>query len=154
VGDQDQGCAAGVGGDHDVDARDGDEDDDVDAMGIERAIKKSNYPNPFFRAKDGIEALELLRANGVDKPFLILLDLNMPRMSGLEMLTILREDPDLTRSVIFVLTTSDDDQDKLAAYSSHIAGYIVKNNLDTNFSELMQLIDNYRQVVELPNDET
>ena len=128
------------------------EDDDVDAMGIERAIKKCNSPNPFYRARDGIQALELLRSKGVNQPFLILLDLNMPRMSGLEMLTILRDDPELTRSVVFVLTTSDDDKDKLAAYSAHIAGYIVKNKLDTNFAELMQLIENYGQVVELPND--
>ena len=130
------------------------EDDDVDAMGIERAINKTNSPNPFYRARDGLQALELLRSKAVDEPFLILLDLNMPRMSGLEMLNILRDDPTLTRSVVFVLTTSDDDQDKLAAYTAHIAGYIVKNKLDTNFTDLMQLIENYGRVVELPNDET
>ncbi len=126
------------------------DDDDVDAMGVERALKKLKLANPFYRARDGVEGLEMLRDKEIDQPFLLLLDLNMPRMTGIEMLKVLRSDPDLTGTVVFVLTTSDDDKDKLAAYNEHIAGYIVKTKLDTDFSELMQLLDHYWRLVELP----
>lgn len=128
------------------------EDDDIDAMGIERALKKLRLANPYFRARDGIEGLTILKNQEVGRPFIILLDLNMPRMNGLEMLTELRKDPKLTDSVVFVLTTSNDDQDKAAAYKEHIAGYIVKSRLDSDFTELLQLLDHYWRLVELPVD--
>ena len=126
------------------------DDDDIDAMGVERALKKMKLANPLFRARDGIEGLEMLRAKKVDQPYLLLLDLNMPRMSGIEMLKELRSDPDLRGTVVFVLTTSDDDRDKVAAYNEHIAGYIVKNKLDTGFDELLKLLDHYWRLVEFP----
>lgn len=126
------------------------EDDDIDAMGIERALKKLRLANPFIRAKDGVEGLELLRDKTVQRPYIILLDLNMPRMSGLEMLKELRHDPVLTDCVVFILTTSKDDEDRAAAYKEHIAGYIVKSKLDTDFTELLQLLDHYWRLVELP----
>jgi CheY-like chemotaxis protein len=126
------------------------EDDDVDAMGITRALTKMKLANPLFRARDGIEALEMLRNKVVTRPYLILLDLNMPRMNGLELLAELRADLNLTDSIVFVLTTSEDDEDKTAAYKQHIAGYIVKSKLDTEFSPLIQLLDHYWHLVELP----
>jgi CheY-like chemotaxis protein len=126
------------------------EDDDVDAMSVERAFKKLKIINPIVRAKDGVIALELLKDGAVDKPFLILLDLNMPRMGGLELLTELRNDKDLKNSVVFVLTTSKDDEDKLAAYDKNIAGYIVKERLQYGFDELVKLLDHYWRIVELP----
>ena len=126
------------------------DDDDIDAMGIKRALGKLKISNPFYRAHDGIEGLEMLRQKQVDEPYLILLDLNMPRMNGIEMLKALRKDPNLTRNVVFVLTTSDEDKDKFAAYDEHVAGYIVKNKLDSSFSALMQLLNSYRLLVELP----
>jgi CheY-like chemotaxis protein len=126
------------------------EDDDVDAIGIQRALKKIRIANPFHRARDGIEGLEMLRNNDVSSPYIILLDLNMPRMNGLEMLDELRHDEILSDSVVFVLTTSKDDQDKTAAYKQHIAGYIVKSKLDTDFSELLKLLECYWRIVELP----
>lgn len=128
------------------------EDDDVDAMGIERAMKKLRLANPLFRAKDGIEGLEFLRNDVVKCPYIILLDINMPRMGGLEMLKELRQDPDLTDCVVFILTTSKNDQDRAIAYKEHIAGYIVKSKLDTDFTELLQLLDHYWRIVELPVD--
>ena len=130
------------------------DDDDVDAMGVERALKKLRLANPFVRARDGIEGLEIMRSGAISSPYLLLLDLNMPRMNGIEMLRELRADPNLSSTVVFVLTTSDDDQDKVAAYSEHIAGYIVKNKLDSDFSELMQLLDHYWRLVELPTHES
>ena len=126
------------------------DDDDVDAMGIERALNKMKLANPFYRARDGVEGLEMLREKAVDQPYMLLLDLNMPRMSGIEMLKELRSDPHLRGTVVFVLTTSDDDKDKVAAYNEHISGYIVKTKLDTGFEELMKLLDHYWRLVELP----
>ena len=129
------------------------DDDDIDAMGVERALTKLKLANPFVRARDGIDGLEIMRSNSIVSPYLLLLDLNMPRMNGIEMLKELRADPKLSSTVVFVLTTSDDDKDKVAAYSEHIAGYIVKNKLDSDFTELMQLLDHYWRLVELPINE-
>ncbi len=126
------------------------EDDDIDAMGVQRAFKKLKIINPVIRAKDGIDALELLKSGAIGRPFLILLDLNLPRMGGLEMLEILRNDKELKNSVVFVLTTSKDDNDKFAAYDQNIAGYIIKEKLHHGFDELVKLLDHYWRLVELP----
>jgi len=126
------------------------EDDDVDAKSVERAFKKLKIVNPIVRAKDGMIALELLKKCEVSKPYLILLDLNMPRMGGLEFLAEIRKDERLKNSVVFVLTTSKDDEDKLAAYEKNIAGYIVKERLQYGFDELVKLLDHYWRIVELP----
>ncbi len=126
------------------------EDDDIDAMGVERALKRRRIVNPLFRARDGIEALELLRSGAVSRPHMILLDLNMPRMGGLEFINELRDDPQLSNSVVFVLTTSKSDEDLSAAYRSHVAGYIVKSEIGDSFGSLVQLLDAYWQIVELP----
>ncbi len=128
------------------------EDDDIDAKIVERAFIKLRIANPIVRAKDGIIALELLRNKTVTPPFIILLDLNMPRMGGLEMLHELRNDAQLNSSVVFVLTTSKDDEDKTAAYSKNIAGYILKERLQNNFGDLVQLLDHYWRIVELPEN--
>lgn len=127
------------------------EDDDIDAMIVERAFKKLRIVNPIVRAKDGILALELLRSTTVSRPYIILLDLNMPRMGGLEMLEELRGDKNLTNNVVFVLTTSKDDEDKFAAYSQNIAGYILKESLQDGFDDLVNLLDHYWRIVELPD---
>ncbi len=127
------------------------EDDDIDAMSITRALKKMRILNPFFRAKDGVEALELLRTSIVTKPLIILLDLNMPRMGGLEMLKALRSDEQLRDCVVFVLTTSKNDEEIMEAYSQNIAGYIVKSTLDRDFNDLIELLDSYWRIVELPD---
>lgn len=126
------------------------EDDDIDAQGIKRALRQLKVANPLYRARDGIEGLEMMRKDLIDQPYLVLLDLNMPRMGGLEMLKALREDSKLTQSVVFVLTTSKDDEDKIAAYKEHIAGYILKSTLDTGFNDLVKLLDHYWRLVELP----
>jgi len=126
------------------------EDDDIDAMSVMRAFNKLRIANPIVRAKDGMIALELLRNGTVTKPYIMLLDLNMPRMGGLEVLTELRKDENLKNSIVFVLTTSKDDEDKLAAYDQNIAGYIVKEKLQHGFDELVKLLDHYWRLVELP----
>lgn len=127
------------------------DDDDVDVMGIERALKKLKIGNPLVRARDGSEALELLRdPQAVRRPYIVLLDLNMPRMSGLEMLAELRNDPMLNSAVVFVLTTSNDDEDKVKAYQQHVAGYIVKSQVGDGFLRVLEMLDHYWRVVELP----
>ncbi|PCI45110.1 MAG: two-component system response regulator [Moraxellaceae bacterium] len=130
------------------------EDDDLDATAITRAFKKLRIANPLIRAKDGVEALEYLRGeNGrtkIAKPYMILLDLNMPRMDGIEFLAELRKDSTLSNSVIIVLTTSAADKDKVAAYDNHVAGYVIKSDLGSSFLEVIQLIDCYWKIVSLP----
>lgn len=126
------------------------EDDDIDAMGVERSLKKMRMANPLVRARDGIEALESLRSGRVQRPFIILLDLNMPRMGGLEFLEVIRQDNDLHNSIVFVLTTSNHDQEIAAAYEKNIAGYIVKSTLNEDFDQLLGFIDHYWRIVELP----
>lgn len=84
------------------------------------------------------------------RPYLILLDLNMPRMNGIEFLEEVRKDADLRDSIIFVLTTSDDDRDKVAAYDKNVAGYIVKAKAGEDFLKLIEMLDNYLTFVEFP----
>ncbi len=126
------------------------EDDDIDAMSVQRAFQRMKIANPIVRAKDGIEALEILLKGRIEQPYLILLDLNMPRMGGLELLDTIRNNPQLESSVIFVLTTSKDDEDKIKAYKHHVAGYIVKEKLDEGFEQLVRMLDHYWRLVELP----
>jgi CheY-like chemotaxis protein len=92
----------------------------------------------------------LLRAGVIPAPYIIFLDLNMPRMNGLEFLEALRADEGLTHSVVFVLTTSKSDEDLVAAYRKHVAGYIFKQHMDRNFLEVIGLIEHYWRLVELP----
>lgn len=126
------------------------DDDDIDAIALERALRKLKLLNTVYRARDGQEALDMLRSNSVPQPYIILLDLNMPRMGGLEFLQVLRTDPLLTHSVVFVLTTSKSDEDLVAAYRKHIAGYVFKQHMDRDFLEVISLIEHYWRLVELP----
>lgn len=126
------------------------DDDDVDQMAMQRALKRQKIGNPFFTARDGLEALEMLRSGRVPSPYIILLDLKMPRMSGLEFLQALRREPAHHQAIVFVLTTSKDEQDKLSAYDQHVAGYIVKSNVSNEFLEVIRLLDCYWRIVEIP----
>lgn len=127
------------------------EDDDVDAAGVARALKKLNLSNPLIRACNGREGLAILRAaNGVAQPYIILLDINMPCMNGLEMLGQLRQGSALASSVVFILTTSNAEQDKMVAYQHQVAGYIVKRQEEGGFMRVMEMLDRYLHVVDLP----
>lgn len=127
------------------------EDDDIDATAMKRALQKLKLLNPIYRARDGLEGIELLRAGEVPSPFIILLDLNMPRMNGLEFLEEIRSDPALTHSVVFVLTTSKSDEDILAAYREHVAGYLFKQRMDNDFLQVVGLLNHYWRIIELPS---
>ena len=126
------------------------EDDDIDATALKRALHKLKLLNPVYRAKDGLEAIELLRKGEIPMPYIILLDLNMPRMNGLEFLEELRSDPSLTHSIVFVLTTSKSDEDIIAAYREHVAGYLLKQRMDNDFLQVVSLLDHYWRIIELP----
>lgn len=126
------------------------DDDDIDTTALRRALHKLKLLNPLYRAKDGMEALEILRNGQVPSPYVILLDINMPRMNGIEFLEILRADPQLTHAVVFVLTTSKSDEDILAAYREHVAGYLLKQRMDSDFLQVIGLLDHYWRVIELP----
>jgi CheY-like chemotaxis protein len=126
------------------------EDDDVDVMNVQRAFERANIPRPFLRAADGVEALDILRAPSTPlERRLVLLDLNLPRMNGIEFLRELRADAQLRRTPVVVLTTSDHEQDKLDAFDLHVAGYLLKPVTFGSFVDLMATLDRYWTQVEL-----
>lgn len=131
------------------------EDDEIAREGIRRALRKARICNPLFEASNGLEALEVLRGQNSDRvprPRLVLLDLQMPRMNGFEFLDELRADAELQDTVVFVLTTSDADRDKAQAYDRHVAGYILKSRVGRDFLGLMDMLEAYWRIVELPQE--
>jgi CheY-like chemotaxis protein len=127
------------------------EDDEVDVMNVRRAFKLHHIVNPLFVASDGIEALEKLRNGEIPKERrIVLLDLNMPRMNGIEFLREIRKDPNLFSTTVVVLTTSQDDQDVIDAYNLNVAGYLVKPVTFENFCALMAALEKYWSLVEFP----
>jgi CheY-like chemotaxis protein len=127
------------------------DDDEVDVMNVRRAFQKAHITNPLFVAHDGLEALELLRRGALpcDRR-LVLLDLNMPRMNGIEFLRALRADPALHATPVVVLTTSDDERDKVDAYDLNVAGYLLKPVTFGSFVEIVVALDKYWTLVEMP----
>lgn len=130
------------------------EDDELDTMAIKRALRKREYNNPVHFVTSAEEALELLhkreKAERVNQPYLILLDLNMPGVGGLGFLKRIREDARLKKSTVFVITSSDYQGDIAAAYDLNVAAYLVKSKLSENLDQLMDLLDNYVENVEFP----
>ena len=130
------------------------DDDDVDVMNVQRALKKLNIQNPLYVAGNGLEALAMLRGEGIKKiqptPRLILLDINMPRMNGIEFLHELRADPELKSISVFILTTSNEERDKIAAYDLNVAGYILKPLESERFITAMSILESYWDLIELP----
>ena len=103
------------------------EDDDLDALNVQRFLRSSDQVEGITTARDGVEALELLRSGTLPLNNLVtLLDIRLPRMSGLEFLRELRADPDLRHLPVVVLSTSDDEGDLGTAYALNVAGYLVK----------------------------
>ncbi len=130
------------------------EDDDVDVRAMQRSFRRAGIDHPVVVARDGVEALNALRgSNGADKvprPYLVLLDLNMPRMSGIEFLGELRADPEIRDSIVFVQTTSDADSDKAEAYRHNVNGYLIKEGASGGFDRLAALLNEYFVSVEFP----
>ncbi|MCP3962038.1 MAG: response regulator [bacterium] len=126
------------------------EDDEVDVLTVRRALKELEISNQLAVAANGEEALSVLNQNGATRPALILLDLNMPRMSGLEFLRQAREDGCARGIPIVVLTTSRQDQDIVQGFDYNVAGYMVKPVDYRQFLEVMKAIDQYWTLSELP----
>lgn len=131
------------------------EDDSVDVMNVQRAFKKNNIKNPLHIARNGIEALEMLKGkDGAPRPFplpkIILLDINMPKMNGIELLKEIRSDEELKAISVFVMTTSNDDYDKFQAYNMNVAGYIVKPISFEKFVNAVSVLNNYWKLCALP----
>lgn len=131
------------------------EDDEVDVMNVRRAFKKGHVGNPLYVATNGIEALAMLRgeAEGQQVPLerrLVLLDLNMPKMNGIEFLTELRADPNLKHTPVVVLTTSSEDRDRVNAYNLNVAGYLLKPVTFGTFVETMTTLNQYWTLCEMP----
>ena len=127
------------------------EDDEVDQKALRWAFDKLKIANPLVIAGDGVEAWEMLPT--LARPYLIITDLNMPRMNGIELLKKIRSSPEYRDSIVFALTTSNDEADKIAAYNLNVAGYMLKTDMGTSFQRAISLIDNYWKVVEFPGME-
>jgi CheY-like chemotaxis protein len=131
------------------------EDDEVDVMTVQRAFKKGNISNPLYIAGNGIDALAMLRGEPGQTSVIpverriILLDLNMPKMNGLEFLQELRADPTIRHIPVVVLTTSNEEQDRVQAYNLNVAGYILKPITFGNFVELMVTLNKYWTLCEM-----
>ncbi len=130
------------------------EDDEVDVMNVKRAFKKNNVTNPLFVCNNGLEAIEFLTerlaSNPTEVPKIILLDLNMPKMGGIEFLRELRKNNDLKNISVFVMTTSNEDRDKVDAYNLNVAGYILKPLSMERFIEAVSTLNNYWKLCEFP----
>ena len=126
------------------------EDDRVDVMTIKRALKEIRVTNRLDIAGDGMEALEFLRDPENEMPCIILLDLDMPRMNGVEFLEMVKQDEILKKIPVVVLTTSTEEQDKVDSFSLGVAGYMVKPVDYGQLIEVARAIDLYWTLSELP----
>jgi CheY-like chemotaxis protein len=128
------------------------EDDSVDAMTVKRAMKDLDVKNALVRVLNGEQALEYLQNDSNAVPCVILLDLNMPKMNGIEFLRIAKSDPKLKGIPVVVLTTSRADQDKLECFDKSVAGYIVKPIDYKGFLDAMRILNLYWTLSELPDN--
>lgn len=132
------------------------EDDEIDVRFIKKTFQTHKIDNPIYLASDGVEALEILRGEGgheqLQRPYLILLDLNMPRMSGIQFLKELRGDPKLSDSIVFVLTTSEHDDDKESAYALNIAGYLLKSGIGGDFVNAVHMLEHFMVSIQFPTN--
>lgn len=124
------------------------EDDDVAAEAVVRGIRRNGHDWNVVIAEDGMEALDLMRgrhpAKSIPDPYVVVVDLNMPRMNGLELIETLRADDALCRATVFVLTTSNSDADRRRAQALGIAGYMVKSGAGPRHSNFVGLMQGYR----------
>ncbi|MBT5019332.1 MAG: response regulator [Planctomicrobium sp.] len=132
------------------------EDEELDVIALQRAFKKHQVHYKTTITRNGAEALAVLRGDDPERevitdPVFILLDINMPRMNGLEFLKELRADSFLKRIPVFVLTTSDEQRDIQAAYRLGISGYTLKQKVGGDFEKLVALLNAYADLVVFPD---
>ena len=128
------------------------EDDRIDAMTLKRALKDLKVTNDLVHTTNGEEALEYLRNQENEKPCVIILDLNMPKMNGVEFLKIAKADEDLRRLPVVILTTSKDEWDRFQVFDLSAAGYIVKPADYKSFLEAIRTVQLYWTLSQLPDD--
>jgi len=126
------------------------EDDQVDTMTVTRALKESHVTNPLVHLENGEDAVNYLRDPQKEKPCIILLDLNMPIMNGIEFLQVVKNDGKLRCIPVVVLTTSEEQQDKVNSFNLGVAGYMAKPVDYRQFVEVMRSIDAYWTISEMP----
>jgi CheY-like chemotaxis protein len=128
------------------------EDDYLDTMIVERTLRKMNVIHRLFIARNGQEALDMLRGKGVEKikplPSIIMLDINMPKMNGIEFLSELRTDEEFKDIKVFIMTTSDQESDRIASQDLGVSGYILKPMNLTNSSSSK---DSFNLFIDLMN---
>jgi len=122
-------------------------------MTVKRALKELNVANELVHCLNGLEALEYLRNQGGKKPCLILLDLNMPKMNGIDFLKTVKADDNLKNISVVILTTSGNEKDIIDSFNLNIAGYIVKPVDYEKFVEAVKTIDQYWTLSELPEED-
>ena len=131
------------------------EDDDVQAEAVVRSLRKAGVDANIVVTPEGWEALSVLRGthsrHRIRRPYLVLLDLNLPRLGGMDFLREVRADPLLNDTVVFVLTTSADERDCKRAYEEHVAGYMVKSEVGPQFTRMVEMLRPYLAVVRLPS---
>jgi CheY-like chemotaxis protein len=127
------------------------DDDEVDILNVERALTRADVAHPLLVARDGLEALAMLRSPTLPPARrLVLLDINMPRMNGIEFLREVRRDPMLRALCVVVLTTSNEDRDRIDAYQLNVAGYLVKPVTFHSFVDVMATVSRYWGMMEMP----
>lgn len=129
------------------------EDDSVDAMTVRRAFKDLKLGNKLAHSANGEEAIQYLHDPENEEPCVILLDLNMPRMNGIEFLEVIKEDPRLRRIPVIVLTTSNEERDVVESFRLSVAGYIVKPVDYQKFVDAIRTVDLYWTLSEMPIQE-
>jgi len=130
------------------------EDDSIDAMTVQRAFRDLKVTNPLKHTVNGEQALAYLQNPANDKPCVILLDLNMPKMNGTEFLAVAKSDPALKKIPVIVLTTSSEERDIVESFRLSVAGYIIKPVDYRKFVEAIRTIDLYWTLSELPQEKT
>ncbi len=128
------------------------EDDKVDVMSVQRAFKAIHVANRIEVVSNGEEALSYLRNSANQRPCIILLDLNMPKMNGIEFLKVKKQDEMMRNIPTVVLTTSREEQDKVNSFNLGVAGYMIKPVEDRKFVEVAKAIDIYWTLSELPGE--
>jgi len=126
------------------------EDDVVDVMSVRRALRELNITNPLNVVGNGEEALVRLQDKTIPSPGIILLDINMPRMNGIDFLRALKNDLALRRIPVVILTTSKEENDRLRVFDLSAAGYMLKPVEYNAFVNVMRTIQGYWKTSEMP----
>ncbi len=126
------------------------EDDAVDVMTVKRCFKQLQIPNPLLIGGNGEEAVQILSTSTQSQPCLILLDINMPKMNGLEFLHYVKSTPSLRKIPVVILTSSKEEEDINRCFELGIAGYMVKPVEYQQFIETVSLLSAYWSKSELP----